>query len=155
MAGTTIQLSAEDRRQMQIDALRAADRKAAEQVRTVRFILSCKRCKTAFRADYTPMTSQGQWGRTFITGYSRPAREGELADRSGLRFLNDTYAVINRETVYLPGDCTCPTCGHSRKAAQVIGHYSPDHMCDSRCVNATGPNCDCQCGGANHGAAWG
>lgn len=23
--------------------------------------------------------------------------------------------------------------------------------CDARCTNAEGPNCDCQCGGVNHG----
>lgn len=28
-----------------------------------------------------------------------------------------------------------------------------DHaVCDARCTNATGPNCDCQCGGEHHGS---
>lgn len=28
-----------------------------------------------------------------------------------------------------------------------------DHpVCDARCTNATGPNCDCQCGGDHHGS---
>lgn len=28
-----------------------------------------------------------------------------------------------------------------------------DHpACDARCTNATGPSCDCQCGGENHGS---
>ena len=26
--------------------------------------------------------------------------------------------------------------------------------CDARCYNATGPNCTCICGGANHGAGY-
>lgn len=34
----------------------------------------------------------------------------------------------------------------------VKGTYSPDHKCDSRCLNAKGNNCTCSCGGANHGA---
>lgn len=25
------------------------------------------------------------------------------------------------------------------------------HKCDARCLNATGHNCECQCGGKNHG----
>lgn len=25
------------------------------------------------------------------------------------------------------------------------------HKCDARCMNATGHNCECSCGGANHG----
>lgn len=35
---------------------------------------------------------------------------------------------------------------------QIKGTYSPDHKCDSRCLNAKGPECTCSCGGANHGA---
>lgn len=26
------------------------------------------------------------------------------------------------------------------------------HECGPRCMGATGPNCECSCGGANHGA---
>jgi hypothetical protein len=33
------------------------------------------------------------------------------------------------------------------------GRYVPEKACDARCMNATGPNCDCSCGGANHGHA--
>lgn len=33
----------------------------------------------------------------------------------------------------------------------VKGTYSPDHQCDSRCLNARGWSCTCSCGGANHG----
>jgi hypothetical protein len=31
---------------------------------------------------------------------------------------------------------------------QEVGHVTP---CDSRCTGALGPNCDCPCGGENHG----
>jgi hypothetical protein len=33
----------------------------------------------------------------------------------------------------------------------IKGTYSPDHQCDSRCLNARGHTCTCSCGGANHG----
>lgn len=36
----------------------------------------------------------------------------------------------------------------------VNGRLVEEHKCDSRCNNATGPNCDCSCGGANHGRAY-
>jgi len=56
---------------------------------------------------------------------------------------------------------TCAGCGASRatgdywsKIILVRGHYSEVHKCDSRCMGAKGPNCDCQCGGANHGRAY-
>lgn len=35
----------------------------------------------------------------------------------------------------------------------IRGRYSPDRVCDARCMGATGPACSCQCGGANHGAS--
>lgn len=34
---------------------------------------------------------------------------------------------------------------------RIKGTYSPDHKCDSRCLNAKGHDCTCSCGGANHG----
>jgi hypothetical protein len=28
------------------------------------------------------------------------------------------------------------------------------HKCDARCLAATGPDCECSCGGENHGAGY-
>lgn len=36
----------------------------------------------------------------------------------------------------------------------VQGVYNAAHVCDSRCINARGHNCECACGGANHGNAY-
>lgn len=76
---------------------------------------------------------------------------------------------------------TCPTCGHTPYAETdehgrlIYGHQPRDRYhhvmgkvgrtragrlltpeerspCDGRCTNARGPNCDCRCGGANHGS---
>jgi hypothetical protein len=33
-----------------------------------------------------------------------------------------------------------------------IGYESEQSVCDCRCTEATGPNCDCKCGGLNHGS---
>jgi hypothetical protein len=47
----------------------------------------------------------------------------------------------------------CPGCGASiRLKALQVPH--PDYRtkrCDARCEGATGPACDCECGGDNHG----
>jgi len=45
---------------------------------------------------------------------------------------------------------------HKRELAwtPINGHYSAEHVCDSRCMNATGPNCECGCGGENHGRGY-
>ena len=35
---------------------------------------------------------------------------------------------------------------------RLDGHYAADVPCNAKCLNATGPHCECSCGGANHGA---
>jgi hypothetical protein len=36
----------------------------------------------------------------------------------------------------------------------IKGIVNVDKTCDGRCMNATGPNCECSCGGENHGGAF-
>lgn len=49
--------------------------------------------------------------------------------------------------VYAP----CPDCGQKVVLSAVEGRYKPEIACSAKCRNATGPSCDCSCGGANHG----
>jgi hypothetical protein len=35
---------------------------------------------------------------------------------------------------------------------RVHGHVNAEVPCNARCTGARGPNCECQCGGKNHGA---
>ena len=48
------------------------------------------------------------------------------------------------------------TCGHagSIQWSRIKGTFS-DHKCDVRCTHAIRHVCNCSCGGANHGSAWG
>jgi len=57
-----------------------------------------------------------------------------------------------------PVKALCGICGGS---IETMGRVYRDHLqtgtheeckCDDRCVSALGPNCNCQCGGKNHGA---
>ena len=34
---------------------------------------------------------------------------------------------------------------------QITGHFNAEVKCDGRCTSATGHNCECSCGGKNHG----
>ena len=55
-----------------------------------------------------------------------------------------------------------PKCGICTQDVNYLGYAGPDGKkllrnedrcpCDGRCTGATGPNCTCQCGGANHGS---
>lgn len=49
---------------------------------------------------------------------------------------------------------SCPDCGMAVRLRRLNGKHNPDHVCDARCTNARGSNCECSCAGANHGAAW-
>lgn len=46
----------------------------------------------------------------------------------------------------------CRGCGALRVAKKVYGVFKADKGCDGRCMSATGHNCECSCGGKNHGA---
>jgi len=47
---------------------------------------------------------------------------------------------------------TCP-CGKRFPVRPVRGTHNPDKACSARCQSATGPSCECACGGDNHGAS--
>ncbi|MFA7329804.1 MAG: hypothetical protein WC326_01905 [Candidatus Delongbacteria bacterium] len=71
-----------------------------------------------------------------------------------LPFVTDAYR--------LPDGATCSICGSLRfhhmgevfkvSGQLVAGDAITDCKCDSKCTCATGPECDCRCGGENHGA---
>jgi hypothetical protein len=55
-------------------------------------------------------------------------------------------------TVYFPHECpNSPRVYIPLKP--VFGTYSKDHKCNDKCLSAIGHNCECQCGGKNHGAS--
>lgn len=60
-----------------------------------------------------------------------------------------------------PAGARCVCGGTPERMGVVCGNAYGDVdkacPCDARCTHAIGPNCDCQCGGKNHGsgvAAW-
>lgn len=49
-------------------------------------------------------------------------------------------------------DIKCAKCLLKATGKLIVGKFSESVACDARCTSATGPNCTCECGGANHGA---
>lgn len=37
----------------------------------------------------------------------------------------------------------------------IHGTHNADKVCTERCMGATGPSCECECGGENHGGRYG
>ena len=59
-----------------------------------------------------------------------------------------TTRIIGEDSLILKR-CICSRFVLLRKV--VEGTKNSKHTCGARCTNATGPNCDCRCKGANHG----
>lgn len=101
--------------------------------KTVRVIWKCRylKCKHIWAYDY------------LIDERFREHNEYRLLEDGSRQYLfND---IMN--------DLHCPECGGNLpNHTRVIGHYSPGKKCNSRCLNATGGDCDCQCAGKMHGA---
>ena len=106
-------------------------------------IYNCKRCKRGRRVEY-PLGSSG-------SGAFR-------IDAMGNRIPACIYVQScggGHPTVY-GGDVEngiCSGCGRMMSYGALKAFTNPDHKCDARCEGARGPNCDCSCGGANHGKA--
>lgn len=49
----------------------------------------------------------------------------------------------------------CPTCNTLVEVTAIQGTYNETKVCNGKCMGATGPACDCSCGGENHGSHWG
>ena len=108
---------------------------AATKTWTRRIIWSCK-CGLVRAYDYTATaTFMFTDARSGVHKYSE-ARETRIVD-----------GVVR----HVSHDYKCP-CGRDRKSATVKGVRSA-HVCDARCEAATGGNCECSCGGKNHGKA--
>lgn len=51
-----------------------------------------------------------------------------------------------------PPHASCPGCHRPTFGQAIRGRYNAATRCDARCIYAKGPDCECSCGGANHGA---
>lgn len=72
-----------------------------------------------------------------------PAYQRVWVDAAGKEYFADYGRLI----------VPCRECGIARYAIPVRGKLNTSKKCDARCTRATGHNCECQCGGKNHGAA--
>lgn len=98
-----------------------------------RVIFQCKRCKKV-RKDQKHV-----WAHEYTEYLDRGKISfGRYEDGKYITFMTDNF---------------CPTCKRMEwtESTCVHGTYIADKPCNGRCLNATGGNCDCQCGGENHG----
>jgi hypothetical protein len=85
------------------------------------------------------------WARDY------PERD-ELQPRGWSR--SPWYRLDGTTRRYLGTETTCPKCGDAHGIGQRVKGTFTACPCDPRCTSARGHDCQCSCGGANHGRAW-
>jgi hypothetical protein len=109
-----------------------------------RYSVHCKGCKThATVADAN--------GQAWINAPTLAA----LADRFGGVNVYGKPATTDRSgLLYLFEMLRCGRCGRHLRIGQIRGRYSARKACNATCTDARGHDCECQCGGKNHGAGY-
>jgi len=81
------------------------------------------------------------WARQYETATN--TRAPFRIDESGKRvFASDSY------------EWTCPKCNSQCVTGNTVQGFISEHKCGAKCLSSIGPNCECSCGGANHGTNW-
>lgn len=114
-----------------------------------------KGCKTRKRHTFTGRVERTRYGKR--THWGIPTSQGE-AFPSGVWALlppsrsPEKYGFVVDAMRTLGWVCT----DHDRycKPAVVEGVVNTEKKCNARCEAATGPTCECACGGELHGAAY-
>jgi len=99
----------------------------------VRFIGKCGACKQHSARDYSEFQAI-----TIGTGMFK--RQGKQYGRQ-----------IGAFWVPAVQDHACPRCNAPRWGGRRVQGFTTDHVCDARCTEAKGFQCECACGGKNHG----
>lgn len=103
----------------------------------------CKACKRGARAELTETVHRAVQTYTSV--------QGARLERSVYSYSYDGGRPSKDRTKVVRGACTC---GAQVSLKRVMGVVN-DHVCDARCMGATGPSCECSCGGKNHGSGHG
>ena len=116
-----------------------------------RWIGTCRLCKHAARVE--------------IRQNVRLTWEWFRADKLYFSKRLFQYEALTAHTQYAKhatGSSVLTDCPHGCKDShgciqrivckRITGIHSESIQCGAKCISATGPNCECQCAGANHGA---
>ena len=87
-------------------------------------------------------------------GYVPAGYQGMTLPSKTVRFIMEYGG--GKPTVYHYARGTCSACGGKHYAErEIIRPARPsNHKCGGKCRSAKGPNCECACGGEQHGAGY-
>lgn len=70
------------------------------------------------------------------------------------RYATKAFRIAGGRRIDMGLDHKCGVCGTEHARGNMVKGFTTEHVCDARCTNATGSNCECSCGGKNHGKAF-
>jgi hypothetical protein len=110
-----------------------------------RFIGRCKKCEKTHKLEGQFFLAHGK-GPGVVSDQPWSRHDYVIRDSYGLLWTTAGHGS-DTATVWVP-------CGDHRCLLRRVmeGKKASKHTCGARCTNATGPNCDCRCKGANHGS---
>jgi hypothetical protein len=84
-----------------------------------------------------------------------PSQECNLEQLERVSRTCQYFSECNGFTVELIAGM-CPACNRRHQVTRKIAFTptSKPHICNAKCISAQGPNCECSCGGKNHGAGF-
>ena len=107
------------------------------------------RCRACERATKHTQLWRETFSRTTVrTSWWNPSVRQRVTDRR-ITWTDQTGRQHRSE---YPPVRNCRRCQRPTGGEAIRGTFSPHKRCDARCMYAKGPNCECNCGGANHGA---
>ena len=106
--------------------------------------MSTCRCQTCGMLKVKATRIDRYFGKCFIAGCKK-RRVVEGAIVNGVSIFNGRTADLQSI------GCWCDDHNVWLKWSQLEGRYSDKKECNGVCMGATGPSCDCSCGGENHG----
>jgi hypothetical protein len=66
-------------------------------------------------------------------------------------YRDDMIGCVSNHTRY-EGETAVDCCERQLHFRNVKGVFNPAKKCGGKCLNASGPSCECSCSGKNHGA---
>lgn len=93
-----------------------------------------------WRQTFTRTATHRRWWSATVRKHMHTAQI-EWTDEAGRRSHGEQ-----------PPHAECQGCKRPTFGQAINGRFNAAKRCDARCIYAKGPNCECACGGANHGA---
>jgi hypothetical protein len=110
-----------------------------------RWIGKCRHCKKAARVDVRQdIQLTWEWFSADKAYCSKRTYQYEALTLGATHHMSH-----NGNYVLMTCDCL-PSMYFTCK--RIEGVYSDSVKCNAKCMNATGPSCECQCAGEHHGA---